>query len=104
LLARSPGKVPVRMRLRGEDRELLMRSRNTSVTPTRELLDSIAELIGEERVHLECAKPSLKPLQERRWRTSPDKDESKRSVTTPPPHGNAAPQASRPVVDTTPPQ
>jgi DNA polymerase-3 subunit alpha len=72
LLARSPGTVPVRMRLRGEERELVMRSRNTTVTPRRELIEAVRELLGDEHVYLECGKPALKPLQERRWRNGVD--------------------------------
>jgi DNA polymerase-3 subunit alpha len=98
LLARSPGKVPVRMRLRGEERELVMRSRNTSITPRRDLLESIRELLGDDHVHLECGKPALKPLQDRRWRNGVD---SANGGTT---HhasvgGNPAPQAPGAAVD-----
>jgi DNA polymerase-3 subunit alpha len=72
LMAQAPGKLPVRMRLRGEDRELVMRSRNTTIAPRRELLQAIRELLGNDQVRLECSKPVLKPLQEKRWQKPED--------------------------------
>ena len=57
LLASQPGSCEVFLRLLNAAREVLVRSRNTRVGPTRELLSSLRELLGPERVRLVCVPP-----------------------------------------------
>jgi DNA polymerase-3 subunit alpha len=58
LLVSNPGECEVRMRLHGSERELEMRSRNTRVLPSRDLLESLRALLGDANVHLRCSVPT----------------------------------------------
>jgi DNA polymerase-3 subunit alpha len=53
-LASSPGSCEVRLHVSGTERTVEMRSRNTQVTPSRELVDELRRLLGEENVRLHC--------------------------------------------------
>jgi len=57
LLAAHPGSCEVFLQLRNTTRDVRLRSRNTRVGPSRELLESLREVLGPDRVRLVCAAP-----------------------------------------------
>jgi DNA polymerase-3 subunit alpha len=57
LLAARPGPCEVYLRLLTPSRAVWMRSRNTRVAPSPQLLDDLRSLLGPEHVRLVCAAP-----------------------------------------------
>jgi DNA polymerase III subunit alpha len=57
LLAAHPGTCEVFLKLLNAAREVRVRSRNTRVGPTPELLGALRDLLGPERVRLVCVPP-----------------------------------------------
>jgi DNA polymerase-3 subunit alpha len=59
LLGKHPGECEVRMRVHGAEREVEMRSRNTKVSLSSALVESLCELLGSENVRLRCVPPPM---------------------------------------------
>ena len=85
LLAAHPGGCEVFIRLRNATRDVRVRSRNTRVLPSRNLLEALRRLLGPEQVRLAIVPPPVKPAAGPPYgRGGPRRDAAARSVDSAP--------------------